>query len=333
VTTVSLCVIARDEEADLGRCLESVKDDVDEIVLVDTGSRDRTIEVARAHGARVVERAWDDDFSAARNASIEAATSEWILVLDCDEELAPSSRGSLRSAIGTEKMGSIPAGFRLRLHNLTPPGEAVAYHEVRLTRLFRRTASHRYEQRIHEQIAPSIERAGGRIGEVDVVVLHHGYARQLAQGTLRAERNLRLLERSVRDAPDDPYLAFELGCTLRALGRLEEARAELERARGLDRDRLAPSARATLLTRLSQLALARKDDRQARTLAEESLRIDPTDGLARQVLALASVGCGDLVAALGAFEALRSAPNLTSAYRADVEQVISALRGALAPSR
>ena len=70
--TLSLCVIARNEEAMLSGCLESVAGVVDEIVVVDTGSTDRTIEVALAHGARVLEKPWTDDFSAARNAALDA---------------------------------------------------------------------------------------------------------------------------------------------------------------------------------------------------------------------------------------------------------------------
>ena len=93
---VSLCMIACDEEANIGACLQSASRDVDEIIVVDTGSRDRTRSVARHHGARVVELPWRDDFSAARNHGLEQAAGEWILVLDCDERIAPESSGLIR---------------------------------------------------------------------------------------------------------------------------------------------------------------------------------------------------------------------------------------------
>ena len=86
---ISLCLIARDEERFLPGCLASVSGVVDEIVLADTGSTDRTVEIARAAGATVVHHAWDEDFSAARNAALAAATGDWILLLDADERLAP----------------------------------------------------------------------------------------------------------------------------------------------------------------------------------------------------------------------------------------------------
>lgn len=321
---VSLCVIARDEEAEIGRCLDSARDVVDEIVVVDTGSKDRTRELARERGARVIDFAWIDDFSAARNVSIEAATGDWILVLDCDDELVESARPEVRRTIE----GTTAAGFRVRIQNLTPPGEPVAYHEARVTRLFRRLDAHRYEHRIHEQIAPAIERAGGRIEPCEIVYRHHGYARREAQGASRALRNLRLLERERAERPDDPHVAFELGCTFRALGRDDDATRELTHALQIERGRMRREARATLLLRLAQLALGRRDDREAARLAQESLALVPGEALGLQVHGLASIGTGQLAAALEDFRALGQAPSLTSAYRSDVDQVIAALAGA-----
>ena len=83
--TLALCMIVKDEEAHLGCCLESVKGLVDEIVVVDTGSTDRTVEIARQYGARVFSYGWHDDFAAARNVSLSHAGADWILVLDADE--------------------------------------------------------------------------------------------------------------------------------------------------------------------------------------------------------------------------------------------------------
>ena len=322
---VSLCVIARDEEAEIGRCLDSARDVVDEIVVVDTGSKDRTRELARERGARVIDFAWIDDFSAARNVSIEAATGDWILVLDCDDELVESARPEVRRTIE----GTTAAGFRVRIQNLTPPGEPVAYHEARVTRLFRRLDAHRYEHRIHEQIAPAIERAGGRIEPCEIVYRHYGYARREAQGASRALRNLRLLERERAERPDDPHVAFELGCTFRTLGRDDDATRELTHALQIERGRMRREARATLLLRLAQLALGRRDDREAARLAQESLALVPGESLALQVHGLASIGTGQLAAALEDFRALGQGPSLTSAYRSDVDQVIAALAGAL----
>lgn len=92
---ISLCMIVKDEEEHLPRCLASVADVVDEIVVVDTGSQDHTVAVAAAHGARVFQIPWTGDFSAARNAAIDRATGDWVLVLDADDELTPETRAAL----------------------------------------------------------------------------------------------------------------------------------------------------------------------------------------------------------------------------------------------
>jgi hypothetical protein len=136
-------------------------------------------------------------------------------------------------------------------------------------------------------------------------------------------------ERERAERPDDPHVAFELGCTFRALGRDDDATRELAHALRVERGRMPPAARATLLLRLAQLALGRRDDREAARLAQESLALVPGESLALQVHGLASIGTGQLAAALEDFRALGQGPSLTSAYRSDVDQVIAALAGAL----
>ena len=101
---ISLCTIARDEEQLLPACLDSVKEAVDEMIVVDTGSQDATVAVATEAGAVVVHHLWRDDPAAARNAALDAASSDWILVLDADEALAPGAAVTLREAITSETM-------------------------------------------------------------------------------------------------------------------------------------------------------------------------------------------------------------------------------------
>ncbi len=85
--TVSLCMIVKNEEDNLPRCLESIKDIVDEIIIVDTGSTDKTVEIAKSYGAKVYYLKWNNNFSEARNESLKYATKDWILILDGDDEL------------------------------------------------------------------------------------------------------------------------------------------------------------------------------------------------------------------------------------------------------
>ena len=103
--TISLCMIVKDEEKFLPTCLESVKGYVDEIIIVDTGSTDRTIEIARRYNAKIYCHAWENSFSKARNYSLKYATGDWILILDADEEIERKDAYKLRNVI--KKLKSI----------------------------------------------------------------------------------------------------------------------------------------------------------------------------------------------------------------------------------
>jgi len=105
--TLSLCMIVKNEELHLARCLKSVRGLADEMILVDTGSTDRTVEVARSYGARVFHFTWQDDFSLARNHSLEAASGEWILVLDADESIAARDHGRIRDSLRREDPNAV----------------------------------------------------------------------------------------------------------------------------------------------------------------------------------------------------------------------------------
>jgi len=320
---ISLVAIARDEEADIGRCLASVRDVVSEMVVVDTGSSDSTVAIAESAGARVVHAAWTDDFAAARNRSLDEASGDWALVLDADEELVSpgTSLERIREALTDEATW----GWQLRVRNLSPEAEMVEYTDVLLTRLFRLHPAVRYESRIHEQVTPSILRAGGKVGKLDVTLLHHGYSRTTAQGSSRSGRNIRALESLVTERATDPYAHYQLGCALQAGGRPAEAAIALARAKELDVGLLPAAVRSGLLLRLSQLALQARRDQEAASLARESLNLDPDNTVALQVLAVASVGAGDLAGGHAAFIRLRARPDLRPAFVAEVDRMIGAL--------
>ena len=163
--TLSLCMIVKDEEAMIGRCLASVREAVDEIVVVDTGSGDRTVEIAEEHGARVLHHAWTGDFSAARNVSFDAATSDWILYLDADELLVDGDAEALRALTGQ----TWREAFFLVETNHTGELESGTATTHDALRVFRNRPGYRFSGRIHEQIIdtlpnglPDRDRAHGR---------------------------------------------------------------------------------------------------------------------------------------------------------------------------
>jgi tetratricopeptide (TPR) repeat protein len=231
---ISLCLIARDEAALLPGCLASVEGAVDELVVVDTGSRDDTAALARAAGARVIELPWADDFSAPRNAAARAATGDFVLVLDADERLAPGAASGIRAAV---RQGGFDVGF-LRVHNAArvdaPAGDVVS-GAARLggpgllPRLVRRTPDLEWRGVVHESVADWWVRRGRRGLQVDADIVHLGAVASLREERGKRERNLRLLERRVAEDPGDANAAGYLALELYQAGRLEEAAAAAER--------------------------------------------------------------------------------------------------------
>ncbi len=228
MTSISLCMIVRDEAAHLARALRSAADVADELVVVDTGSKDATLEIARACGAKTATVEWRDDFALARNASIELATSAWCLVLDADEEIADvDARRKLAEFARRAAKRADPASLvgRLTIENLGAQSGATS---ARISRFFARDEHIRFEGRIHEQLA----RSSGALERADtgVVVHHHGYCAEQLAVKDKLARNLELLERALRERPNDAYLWFQLGRTEALASRHDRALAALENA-------------------------------------------------------------------------------------------------------
>ncbi len=209
---LSLCMIVKNEERFLQGCLESCKGIVDEMVIVDTGSTDRTIEIAESYGAKVIRHEWKDDFSEARNVSLAHATGDWALWLDADEELAPESRGTIRQAVesATPDVGAFMMMFR---NWLTAPerreGSEMAVHHA--CRIFRRLPGVRFEGRIHEQNLRSLQALGFTYHKRDNMIIDHfGYAGEVMSTRNKHERFIRMLQREVEECPDEGFRQFHL---------------------------------------------------------------------------------------------------------------------------
>ena len=222
---VSLTMIVKDEEANLPACLGSAAGLFDEIVVVDTGSKDRTVEIARSFGAKVFEFAWVDDFAAARNAALGHATGEYAFWLDADDVIEPGEREKLRALLGGLRAGD-PAAHVVRCScdaDVNRAGATVVDH----VRLFPRRSDVRWAYRVHEQILPALRKAGVAVRWSDVTVRHTGYVDPAAHLRDRKARNAThgriLLEADLRDRPDDPFVLFNLGAIALERARWREA--------------------------------------------------------------------------------------------------------------
>jgi glycosyltransferase involved in cell wall biosynthesis/Tfp pilus assembly protein PilF len=264
---ISVCLIAKNEEKFLAQCLASVRGLADQIVVVDTGSTDRTVAIAKEHGAEVYDFAWCDDFSAARNAALEHATGDWVLMLDADEELPPASHDALR------KLLAVPGvmAWRLPIIDVGRENEGCCY----VPRLFRNAPALFYIGRVHEQVFTSIEvrrqewGLDNRLG--DAALRHHGYLPEVVKDRNKIERNLRLLEKAIVELPDEPNLLMNYGLELARSGQLEAGIEHYRKAFDLMSAQapslVIPETREMLLTQFcTQLTALRRFDEIIRVL-------------------------------------------------------------------
>jgi hypothetical protein len=197
---ISATLIVKDEAAVLARCLASIRDAVDEIVVVDTGSRDESVAIARRHADRVLHFAWIDDFSAARQYALDAARGDWLLWLDADDVVHGAARlRQLAAQAPAERYGyTLP-------YDVARDAWGNSLCRLRRERLLRR-AGCRWQGRVHEVLLPP---PGARFEAGDGVVVEHRPPPQRAAA--KAGRNLRLLLRERAEGRDDARLHFYLG--------------------------------------------------------------------------------------------------------------------------
>lgn len=203
--TLSLCMITKNEEKNIKACLDSMVNIADEIIIVDTGSTDRTIEIAKSYGAKVFSYKWNDDFSEARNISLEKATKDWIIVLDGDEVLPKEDGKKLKNIINATSMEAL----YLRLENIVDNkslGDAV------VLRVFRNNKLYRFRNKMHEQVIFSIEENGGKdkIQATNLKILHYGYDPKIYNMVDKQKRNLKILE-SYPEEERDGYFYYSIG--------------------------------------------------------------------------------------------------------------------------
>lgn len=291
---LSASLIVRDEEQHLPACLDSLAGVVDEIVVVDTGSRDRTVELARAAGARVFEFPWCDDFSAARNHGLDRVRGRWVLYIDADERLAPVERAVVERLLSDDRVVAYRPWLR-------PLSASTAFREFRLWRSDPRI---RFRNVIHEKVHPALvevaDADGLRIADCELALEHLGYDGEQAA---KHRRNLPLLEAQLERDPGDVYNWHHLGHIRAVLGEYVRGEAALRRALALALSRDPPDEHGRLAYG-SLLALHAAQGRDTRQLADEATARYPQDWALLQLRAEARVRAGDWEAALADLDLL-----------------------------
>jgi len=206
-STVSACMIVKNEEELLPDCLVSIRDWVDEIVVVDTGSTDRTVEIAQSYGAKVFHHAWEGDFSKARNVSLSHAGSEWLFIVDADERMAADDVPQLRRVLDDPQVQLVS----INVYNIYSDSvSAVTF--LPSIRLFRRSLGLRYEGIVHNVLVYPDSMPVARVG---VRLEHLGYGLSKEKMAKKLARSRILLEQQLRDNPDNAFALFNYAQLLR----------------------------------------------------------------------------------------------------------------------
>lgn len=221
---ISVCIIAKNEEKHIERCLSSLQPYGFEIILIDTGSTDRTKELAAKYTEQIFDFTWCDDFSAARNFSLEKATNNWIFMMDCDEWIESIDMEELHYF---RKHLSHAAGSVTR-KNITGTPEHPALTTDQTERFFSKKLFH-YTGIIHEQLTPKYEKTFETF-LLNTIIGHDGYCMTADARAQKSQRNLTLLQKQLAEDPDNPYTLYQLGKAYEIINDAEHACKYFEKA-------------------------------------------------------------------------------------------------------
>lgn len=246
MVTISLCMITKNEETCLERALCSIQEVVDEIIIVDTGSTDKTKEIAAQFTNKIIDFPWADNFSSARNESIRHATGDWVLVLDADETIALGDHKLLLELVKDDADAflmtqrtytNITTFFNFVSSSTDPYPESKNFSGwivTKIIRLFRNRKGYAFSGRVHESVLPSIQSKNGTIKEVNLPIHHHSFEKGNPFLENKKKFYKQLGELKIKDNPEDVDALYEMA--KRAIMEKEflEAKGLLEQARSLD---------------------------------------------------------------------------------------------------
>ncbi|WP_296972218.1 glycosyltransferase [Tepidanaerobacter sp. EBM-38] len=206
--TLSLCIITKDEEKNISRCINSVKDIVDEIVVVDTGSKDRTAEIAESLGARVIHEKWQDDFSKARNTAIEHAKSDWILFMDADEEVKKEDVAKILPLLNDDTIEA----YTFKFVNYGGSNVSDDFAQIHYNfKLFRNNGKLKYVYPIHENLKNVADDREPIYKKADITILHYGYLSEIRIEKNKTQRYIKMISDYLLEHPNDMFQHVNLG--------------------------------------------------------------------------------------------------------------------------
>jgi glycosyltransferase involved in cell wall biosynthesis len=265
VAKLSMCLITKDEGRNIAACIESVSEAVDEIILVDTGSKDDTVRIAARYGARIYEFPWSDDFAAAKNETLKHATGDWVLALDADERLDPANCEKIRQLLENPAYQA----YMLQLRSpYTLKSSTQGINTTLAIRLFQNTIGLSYHGRLHERILARTAKREISVANTNITIDHLGY-----QGNIEPKyrRNLSVSQR--QKTKHDAFFRYDMARSYMGLGQYPEAMKELKQ--GLEVSGTAAWLRAQMYVLLGDLLIyINKDTESALTAWQQAMEID-----------------------------------------------------------
>ena len=265
---ITLSMIVKDEEKYLRECLESVKDIVGEIIIVDTGSTDNTIKIAEEFGAKIYQFKWINDFSAARNFALSKSSGEWILYLDADERLSDKSLKEIKRITSGNKL----IGFKCLINSIDEFNRKP--HFMKYTRLFHNALGIKFTGSVHEQIEGSLLANGFNIIDSKIEIIHLGYNIPSKELKKKANRNLTILKEEY-DKNNSAYNAFQLANTYCVLKEYDYANKYYSLS--VKNDNLKNEYKAHAYLNLSDYELKKQNINAALDYTDKGLRNDPSN--------------------------------------------------------
>ena len=298
---LSISMIVKNEETQLPGCLESVREIADEIIIIDTGSTDKTKEIANKYGAKVFDFVWIDDFAAARNESLQKCTGEWILYLDADERISSESIEEIKRLINYS--GDQIAAYICTIESLHLQIDGkTEMHRGGYPRLFRNYGypTIEFKGRVHEQITPSLFALNKTVDFSGIIIHHLGYDTSREVMEQKVRRNYSMLIQHVQEEPLNSYAWFQLGQTLAQMRLFEQAESSIRMS--ITIGDLSNPVYASAAATLAQIVGAQKKLEEALYWANISLEKAPNQVFALYLKASALLHSNKLAEALVLFE-------------------------------
>ena len=265
-------MIVRDEEANLREWISDAAKHVQEIVVVDTGSKDNTVSILDSVNAHVLHQPWEEDFAKHRNFGLSHVTADWILILDADERLKRVHWFTLAELLKNDDV----MAYSFTVKNYHSTRDLSSYDTMKSYRLFRNNQNIWYTGAVHNQLAPGIQKACRRTGMITqhsfITIEHFGYALTEEKKKLKHERIYKMVQNQLESDPNDEYYIFHQLNICLAMGKFSEAR---KAAAQLEIDRLRPELRVKAYYKAAQVEMHFNQYQKARAYIRHALLIAP----------------------------------------------------------